>query len=158
MDITTRQHFLVPWGIQIIGAILLAVVWVLSQVQLFYFRAALSLRRLCPPLHHRYDLDLEAKMAPSLKRKREYTGDGGDDDDDAIYGLRQTLPVANLPIDFDSEPMDGMQYLFTVRYVPSTLVETYKDSITSHPQARCKETTRCQARRQSLRLQPTTAC
>jgi len=52
----------------------------------------------------------------SLKRKREYIGGGGDyDDDDAIYGLRQTLPVAKLPIDFDGEPMDGMQYLFTVR-------------------------------------------
>jgi hypothetical protein len=33
--------------------------------------------------------------------------------------MRQILPVANLPIDFDDEPMDGMQYLFTVRYVLS---------------------------------------
>jgi hypothetical protein len=95
----------------------------------------------------------------SLKRKREYIGGGGDDDDDdAIYGLRQTLPVANLPIDFDGEPMDGLQYLFTVRYVPSTLIETFKDRIISHPQARCTETTWHHARRQSLRPQPTTAC
>ncbi|KAI9508919.1 hypothetical protein F5148DRAFT_1191443 [Russula earlei] len=56
-------------------------------------------------------------MGPPLKRKREYTGDDSvdDDDDDAPYGLRQTLPVANLPIGFDGEPSDGMQYLFTVR-------------------------------------------
>jgi len=53
---------------------------------------------------------------PSRKRKRNAGGDGHDnDDDDATYGLRQILPVANLPIDFDGEPMDGMQYLFTVR-------------------------------------------
>lgn len=49
-------------------------------------------------------------MAPSKKRKRESV-----DDDDATYGLRQTLPVANLPIDFDGEPLDGLQYLFLVR-------------------------------------------
>lgn len=57
-------------------------------------------------------------MAPSQKRKREYAG-GGDDDDDRTYGLRQTLPVANLSLDFDGEPVDGMQYLFTVRYLLS---------------------------------------
>ncbi|KAI0268286.1 hypothetical protein BC834DRAFT_968491 [Gloeopeniophorella convolvens] len=50
-------------------------------------------------------------MAPNNKRKRE----DGADDDDIPYGLRQILPVANLPIDFADEPMDGMQYLFTVR-------------------------------------------
>ncbi len=55
-------------------------------------------------------------MAPSKKRKRE---NGRDDDDDATYGLRQILPVANLPIDFDGEPLDGMQYLFLVRCVLS---------------------------------------
>ncbi|KAI0304128.1 hypothetical protein BC826DRAFT_213833 [Russula brevipes] len=51
------------------------------------------------------------------KRKRERgSGDhGDDDDDDTTYGFRQILPVANLPIDFDGEPMDGLQYLFTVR-------------------------------------------
>jgi Survival motor neuron (SMN) interacting protein 1 (SIP1) len=53
-------------------------------------------------------------MPPSRKRKREHVK-GGDDDDDTTYGLRQILPVANLPIDFDGEPTDGMQYLFTVR-------------------------------------------
>lgn len=51
-------------------------------------------------------------MAPPKKRKRE---NECDDDDEATYGLRQTLPVANLPIDFDGEPLDGMQYLFLVR-------------------------------------------
>ncbi|KAI0254667.1 hypothetical protein BJV78DRAFT_1279781 [Lactifluus subvellereus] len=57
-------------------------------------------------------------MAPRQKRKREYgggDGDGDGDDDDTSCGLRQILPVANLPSDFDGEPMDGMQYLFTVR-------------------------------------------
>lgn len=28
---------------------------------------------------------------------------------------KQILPVAELPADFDDEPADGMQYLFTVR-------------------------------------------
>jgi len=59
-------------------------------------------------------------MANSRKRKRDVRGDGhGDDDDDDGRGMRQILPVANLPIDFNGEPMDGMQYLFTVRYVLS---------------------------------------
>jgi hypothetical protein len=55
-------------------------------------------------------------MPHSRKRKREHVNGGDDDDgDDTTYGLRQILPVANLPIDFDGEPTDGMQYLFTVR-------------------------------------------
>lgn len=60
-------------------------------------------------------------MAPSRKRKRSARGDGhgDDDDDDDVHGMRQILPVANLPIEFDGDPMDGMQYLFTVRYVLS---------------------------------------
>lgn len=59
-------------------------------------------------------------MAPSRKRKRDVRGDShGDGDDDDAHGMRQMLPVANLPIDFDGEPADGMQYLFTVRYVLS---------------------------------------
>ncbi|KAF9057975.1 hypothetical protein BJ165DRAFT_1314207, partial [Panaeolus papilionaceus] len=45
-------------------------------------------------------------------RKRDETADS--DDEEASYG-RQILPVANLPDDFNEEPMDGMQYLFTVR-------------------------------------------
>jgi Survival motor neuron (SMN) interacting protein 1 (SIP1) len=60
-------------------------------------------------------------MAPPQKRKRG-GGGGDDDDDDASYGLRQILPVANLPSNFDGEPVDGMQYLFTVRYVLSITV------------------------------------
>ncbi|KAI0051278.1 hypothetical protein FA95DRAFT_1485653 [Auriscalpium vulgare] len=51
-------------------------------------------------------------MNASAKRKR---GEDSDSDDEPTYGLRQILPVANLPIDFDGEPTDGMQYLFTVR-------------------------------------------
>ena len=45
------------------------------------------------------------------KRKRE----DEDSDDDPSYGMRQILPVASLPANFSGEPMDGMQYLFTVR-------------------------------------------
>jgi hypothetical protein len=58
-------------------------------------------------------------MVASRKRKRGNVGGGDDDNDDTTYGLRQILPVASLPIDFDGEPTDGMQYLFTVRYVLS---------------------------------------
>ncbi len=59
-------------------------------------------------------------MVASRKRKRKHAGGGDDDDDDdTTYGLRQILPVASLPINFDGEPTDGMQYLFTVRYVLS---------------------------------------
>ena len=48
-----------------------------------------------------------------MKRKREEFDDS--DDDEPAYG-KQILPVANLPLDFNEEPVDGMQYLFTVRY------------------------------------------
>ena len=63
-------------------------------------------------------------MAPHQKRKREHGGGDGDDDDNSYGGLRQILPVANLPSDFDGEPIDGMQYLFTVRYVLSITVSS----------------------------------
>lgn len=55
-----------------------------------------------------------------MKRKREELDD--DDDDEPAYG-KQILPVANLPQDFDEEPVDGMQYLFTVRYVNLSLTK-----------------------------------
>jgi len=62
-------------------------------------------------------------MVAPRKRKREYVGGGDDDDDDdTTCGLRQILPVARLPIDFDGEPTDGMQYLFTVRYALSIIL------------------------------------
>jgi hypothetical protein len=64
-------------------------------------------------------------MVGSRKRKREYVRGGDDDDDDdnnTTYGLRQILPVASLPNDFNGEPTDGMQYLFTVRYVLSIIL------------------------------------
>lgn len=48
-----------------------------------------------------------------LKRKREDT-EYDSDDDEPSFG-KQILPVANLPMDFDREPEDGLQYLFTVR-------------------------------------------
>ena len=64
-------------------------------------------------------------MAPSKKRKRENEKDGSDDFDDTTCGLRQILPVANLPIDFDGEPLDGMQYLFLVRCVLSSFFQSH---------------------------------
>ncbi|KAG6854901.1 hypothetical protein C0991_012091 [Blastosporella zonata] len=48
----------------------------------------------------------------AFKRKRDEYEDS--DDEEPSFG-RQTLPVANLPEDFTGEPMDGAQYLFTVR-------------------------------------------
>ncbi|KAF9453048.1 hypothetical protein P691DRAFT_793511 [Macrolepiota fuliginosa MF-IS2] len=50
-------------------------------------------------------------MAP-FKRKFDEIDDS--DSDEASFG-KQILPVANLPDGFSSEPVDGMQYLFTVR-------------------------------------------
>ena len=49
----------------------------------------------------------------SHKRKREAFDDS--DEDAPSYG-KQILPVADLPDDFSGEPLDGMQYLFLVRY------------------------------------------
>ncbi|KAJ7683967.1 hypothetical protein B0H17DRAFT_1204727 [Mycena rosella] len=46
------------------------------------------------------------------KRKRD--DPDGSDDEDMSFG-RQILPVANLPENFEGDPEDGMQYLFTVR-------------------------------------------
>ncbi|KAF5388052.1 hypothetical protein D9615_000568 [Tricholomella constricta] len=48
----------------------------------------------------------------SYKRKYEELEDS--DEEEPSFG-RQILPVANLPQDFDEEPIDGLQYLFTVR-------------------------------------------
>ncbi|KJA29872.1 hypothetical protein HYPSUDRAFT_126273 [Hypholoma sublateritium FD-334 SS-4] len=57
----------------------------------------------------------------SYKRKWEETEDS---DDEPAYG-KQILPVANLPEDFNEEPVDGLQYLFMVRrdarQLPSTV-------------------------------------
>ncbi|KAG5651382.1 hypothetical protein H0H81_008881 [Sphagnurus paluster] len=50
-------------------------------------------------------------MTP-YKRKYEELDDS--DEEEPSFG-KQILPVANLPEDFNGEPMDGMQYLFTVR-------------------------------------------
>ncbi|KAG2077233.1 hypothetical protein BDR04DRAFT_1088175 [Suillus decipiens] len=52
-------------------------------------------------------------IAIGLKRKWEDT-EYDSDDDEPSFG-KQTLPVANLPLDFDREPEDGLQYLFMVR-------------------------------------------
>jgi len=41
-------------------------------------------------------------------------GYGYEEGEEPMLG-RQNLPVADLPEDFDGVPLDGMQYLFTVR-------------------------------------------
>jgi len=51
----------------------------------------------------------------SIKRKRDDLSDS-EDEEEQVPG-RQILPVANLPANFDGEPVDGLQYLFTVRHV-----------------------------------------
>lgn len=45
------------------------------------------------------------------KRRRD---DEDSDEEHPSFG-RQILPVAHLPKDFNGIPMDGLQYLFTVR-------------------------------------------
>ena len=52
-------------------------------------------------------------MSHTLKRKADESDDS--DEEEPMLG-RQVLPVANLPDTFDGVPMDGLQYLFTVRY------------------------------------------
>ncbi|KAF9472953.1 hypothetical protein BDN70DRAFT_908994 [Pholiota conissans] len=56
------------------------------------------------------------------KRKWEEIDDS--DEEEPAYG-KQILPVANLPQDFNDEPVDGLQYLFVVRrdarQLPSTV-------------------------------------
>ncbi|CAL1701147.1 unnamed protein product [Somion occarium] len=51
-------------------------------------------------------------MASAIKRK--WTEIDNSDDEEPSLG-RQALPVAKLPNDFDGTPLDGLQYLFTVR-------------------------------------------
>ncbi|KAH9850009.1 hypothetical protein C2E23DRAFT_870236 [Lenzites betulinus] len=57
-------------------------------------------------------------MSLSTKRKIEELEDS--DDEEPTLG-RQVLPVANLPETFDGVPVDGLQYLFTVRRDARTL-------------------------------------
>lgn len=63
------------------------------------------------------------------KRKERDEGDEGvqvydmddmeenDDGESLTHAPNQVLPIANLPADFSGEPQDGMEYLFTVRWV-----------------------------------------
>lgn len=48
----------------------------------------------------------------AFKRKLDEIDDS--DSEEPAFG-KQILPVADLPDDFDAEPQDGLQYLFTVR-------------------------------------------
>lgn len=50
-------------------------------------------------------------IMPSLRRYDE----PDEPESEELSLRRQILPVADLPDDFDDEPADGMQYLFTVR-------------------------------------------
>lgn len=60
----------------------------------------------------------------AMSSKRKYSELDDSDDEEPTLG-RQVLPVANLPEDFDGEPEDGMQYLFTVRFVVSYVFTAY---------------------------------
>lgn len=51
-----------------------------------------------------------------MSSKRKYNELDDSDDEEPALG-KQVLPVANLPADFSGEPVDGLQYLFLVRYV-----------------------------------------
>ncbi|KAH7931194.1 hypothetical protein BV22DRAFT_1042555 [Leucogyrophana mollusca] len=56
----------------------------------------------------------------STRNKRKWQDLDDSDDEEPSFG-KQILPVANLPEDFDQEPLDGMQYLFMVRRDARTL-------------------------------------
>ncbi|TCD69845.1 hypothetical protein EIP91_005922 [Steccherinum ochraceum] len=60
-------------------------------------------------------------MSGYTKRKWSQVEDS--DDDEPSLG-KQVLPIANLPLDFNGEPMDGLQYLFTVRRNAKSLPHT----------------------------------
>lgn len=49
-----------------------------------------------------------------MASKRKFSDTDLSDDDEPSMG-KQVLPVANLPLNFDGTPEDGLQYLFTVR-------------------------------------------
>jgi hypothetical protein len=57
------------------------------------------------------------------KRKAAQIDDS--DSDEPSFG-RQILPVARLPDSFEGEPIDGLQYLFTVRCVFPSLVAWFE--------------------------------
>jgi hypothetical protein len=76
------------------------------------------------------------RMSTATKRKRADTGsdnynnpydDNDDDEEEPSFG-RQSLPVANMPEDFDGDPRDGQEYLFIVRCVefPSTSSPSFR--------------------------------
>ena len=76
-------------------------------------------------------------MSLALKRKADDLDDS--DDEEPMLG-RQVLPVANLPDNFDGVPMDGLQYLFTVRCASCQFYRPYRglaDRPLGTPQTRC---------------------
>jgi hypothetical protein len=60
-------------------------------------------------------------MAPRKRKREEYESS----DEEPLLG-KQVLPVADLPDDFDGEPLDGAQYLFTVRFAASLTIPLRK--------------------------------
>ena len=90
-------------------------------------------------------------MSSGFKRKR----DDADEDDEPAYGLRQILPVANLPSNFEGEPEDGMQYLFTVRYAPLSYSHLHRLTVS---QERNASATGSQARPEPIRYSSPRTC
>jgi len=76
------------------------------------------------------NISLKLSMASMLSLKRKHDEIEDSEEDEPSYG-KQILPVANLPADFNDQPLDGMQYLFMVRCVYSCKIgyETFVLSI-----------------------------
>jgi hypothetical protein len=87
-------------------------------------------------------------MTPGKRKRNDFEDE---DEDEPSYG-RQILPVAELPDDFNDEPLDGMQYLFMVRCGPSTVSKPCSyQNIYNKKQTRCPAFTPCHKSSQSLR-------
>jgi hypothetical protein len=68
-----------------------------------------------PSPHCRWPVSIRKTKMISTGTKRKWEDVDYDSDDDEPSFGKQTLPVANLPMDFDREPGDGLEYLFMVR-------------------------------------------
>ncbi|TFK28899.1 hypothetical protein FA15DRAFT_664999 [Coprinopsis marcescibilis] len=60
------------------------------------------------------DFDISIPIGSSSSKRKRNSYEDDSDDEVASYG-KQILPVAALPYNFDGEPQDGLEYLFTVR-------------------------------------------
>jgi hypothetical protein len=62
------------------------------------------------------DMDNDDQLAEAVQEEAlGFAVDTYSDDDEVPRPGRQLLPVASLPASFNGEPIDGLQYLFTVR-------------------------------------------